>query len=55
MPPVTPNPGHCPPAAHGKRVRVTLRNGTGFTGAAATTVWRQTGSAFDVLQWELAA
>lgn len=60
------NPGHCPPEAAGKRIRVRLRDGT-LQGAAPvntdskagwaaeTTNWRLTGSPFDVIEWEIAA
>lgn len=62
---MSPNPGHCPPGAIGKRVRVHLRDGTvqGLAPVsnespagwrADTTNWRLTGSQFDVLEWELA-
>lgn len=63
---MSPNPGRCPAEATGKRVRVILRNGTRHGDfpvntdsklgwAAETTNWRLTGSAFDVLEWELTA
>lgn len=63
---MSPNPGHCPPQATGKRVRVVLRNGTRhghvpvntdskMGWAAETTNWHLTGSMFDVVEWELAA
>jgi hypothetical protein len=52
---MTPNPGHCPPEAIGKRVTVRLRNGTGFSAPANTAIWHPTGSKWDILEWEIAA
>lgn len=60
------NPGYCPPAAVGKRVRVVLRDGSrhGFAPvntdsklgwAAETTRWSLTGHLADVIEWELAS
>ncbi len=64
---MSPNPGHCPLEASGKRVRVVLRNGKryGATPVSADSRagwpadgkgaadWRLTGSPFDIVSWEL--
>jgi hypothetical protein len=56
---MTPNPGHCPPEAAGKRVRVKLRSGYAFEAIADQVSrglkldWRLTGSTADVIEWEL--
>ena len=58
---MTPNPGHCPTEARGKRVRVKLRNGSTFEAMADQVArglkldWRLTGSSADVIEWGLAS
>lgn len=62
---MNPNPGHYPPEAIGKRVKVRLRDGTiqgdkpvntdsKLGWAAETTDWSLTDHPFDVVEWELA-
>lgn len=60
---MTPKPGHCPPAARGKRVRVRLRNGSTFEapadGARGGVNWalphNDVKAPFAVAEWELAS
>lgn len=58
-----PNPGRCPPEAAGRRVRVVLRNGTGFAAPASGSPgrgcppldWTLDLGGFAVAEWEIAA
>ena len=66
---MTPNPGHCPPEAIGKRVRGVLRKGWkfGFVPVSSDSKagwpadgkgaadWTLSGSEYDIISWELAS
>lgn len=56
---MTPNPGHCPSEAQGKRVRVKLRNGSTFEapadGRGAVDWTNSPAKPFAIVEWEIAA
>lgn len=50
------NPGHLPPEATGRRVRVVLNNGATFDAPADgrfACIWAITGSACDIAEYEV--
>ncbi|MDQ2762103.1 MAG: hypothetical protein M3Y22_00965 [Pseudomonadota bacterium] len=54
-----PNPGHCPPAAIGKRVRVRLANGNVAgpwpADGKGGVRWSRSGHPFDISEFEVVA